>query len=146
MRSFLKFLGVLFILALVAGLAAWVWAGRAAGPTLQIRQPEKFIGQASALELMVEAPGGRFSQITVAVEQNGKTLPVFALGQPAQADVKQDTAERIYISRPIGKRNIPELQPGAARIVVRASRPVLYGLRQAEATALRRVQVPLESP
>src|SRR5262249_53009502 len=76
----------------------------------------------------------------------GKTLPVFALGQPAQANVKQDTAERIYISRLIGKRNIPELQPGPARIVVRAARPVLYGLRQAESTASRDVQVRLEPP
>jgi hypothetical protein len=146
MRTFLKFIGVLFILALVAGAGAWFWAGRAAGPTLEIRQPDKFIGQATALELMVEAPEGRFSQIDVVVEQNGKTLPVFALGQPAEADVKQDSAERIYISRQIGKRNIPELQPGAARIVVRASRPVLYGLRQAESTATRDVQVRLEPP
>src|SRR2546425_6517296 len=160
MRAFLKFLGVLVVLALVAGLGAWVWAGRAVGPSVQIRQPENFIGQTTALEVMVEAPGGRFTQINVAVEQNGKTLPVFVLGQPAQAgvsaarvlrggveaDVKQDTAERIYISRPIGKRNIPELQPGAARIVVRASRPVLYGLRQAESTAARDVQVRLEPP
>ncbi len=146
MRVFLKFIGVLFILALAAGLGAWFWAGRAAGPTLQIRQPDKFIGQATAFELMVEAPEGRFGQIDVAVEQNGKTLPVFALGQPSQADVKQDTAERIYISRQIGKRNIPELQPGAARIVVRASRPVLFGLRQAESRAARDVQVRLEPP
>jgi murein DD-endopeptidase MepM/ murein hydrolase activator NlpD len=146
MRAFLKFLGVLVILALVTVLGAWFWAGRAAGPTLQIRQPDKFIGQATAFELMVEAPEGRFSEINVAVEQNGKTLPVFALGQPSQADVKQDTAERIYISRPIGKRNIPELQSGAARIVVRASRPVLFGLRQAESTAARDVQVRLEPP
>jgi murein DD-endopeptidase MepM/ murein hydrolase activator NlpD len=146
MRAFVKFVGVLLILALVASLGAWFWAGRAVGPTLEIRQPDKFVGQATALELMVEAPEGRFSQIDVSVEQNGKTLPVFALGQPSQADVKQDSAERIYISRPIGKRNIPELQEGAARIVVRASRPVLYALRNAESTATRDVQVRLEPP
>jgi murein DD-endopeptidase MepM/ murein hydrolase activator NlpD len=48
--------------------------------------------------------------------------------------------------RPIGKRTIPELQQGAARIVVRATRPVLFGLRQAESTTTRDVQVRLEPP
>ena len=48
--------------------------------------------------------------------------------------------------RPIGKQAIPDLQAGPARIVVRASRPVLYGLRQAESTATRDVQVRLEPP
>ena len=48
--------------------------------------------------------------------------------------------------RPIGKRAIPELKSGPARIVVRAARPVLYGLRQAESTATRDVQVRLEPP
>src|SRR6185437_1435094 len=39
-----------------------------------------------------------------------------------------------------------DLQPGAARIIVRARRPVLYGLRQAESTATRDVQVRLQPP
>ena len=34
--------------------------------------------------------------------------------------------------RPVGKLAIPELKSGAARLVVRAARPVLYGLRHAE--------------
>lgn len=146
MRVLLKFLFFLLVAALIVGAGAWIWAGREAGPTITIRQPEKFVGQTSSLDLAVEAPGGQFSRIDVSVEQNGKTFPVFALGQPAQAQVKQDTANRIYIIRPIGKRAIPELQPGNARIVVRASRPVLYGMRQVESNAARDVQVRLEPP
>ena len=60
--------------------------------------------------------------------------------------MKQETAERIYIMRPVGKRDIPELQAGPARIVVRAARPVLYGWRQAESEATRDVEVRLEPP
>src|SRR6266481_2161893 len=97
MRTLLKFVLFLVVLALIVGGGAWVWAGRAEGPAIQIRQPEKFIGQATSLDLMVEAPQGRFSRIDVAIEQKGKTLPVFALGQPASADVKQDSANRIYV-------------------------------------------------
>jgi murein DD-endopeptidase MepM/ murein hydrolase activator NlpD len=48
--------------------------------------------------------------------------------------------------RPVGKRAIPDLEAGAARIVVRASRPVLYGFRQIESTVSQDVQVRLEQP
>ena len=48
--------------------------------------------------------------------------------------------------RPVGKTAIPDLQSGPARIVVRASRPVLYGLRDVESTTTRDVQVRLEPP
>jgi murein DD-endopeptidase MepM/ murein hydrolase activator NlpD len=146
MRALGKFLLFLVLLAAIIAGGAWFWASRQPGPTIAIRQPEKFVGQTTSLELSVEAPDGQFSRIDVAVEQNGRTLPVFALGQPSDAALKQDTAERIYIMRPIGKRAIPELQEGPARIVVRASRPVLRGLRQAESTAIRDVQVRLQPP
>ena len=146
MRALVRFLFFLIVLALIVAGGAWIWAGRQPGPTITIRQPEKFVGQVSQLELAVEAPGGQFSRIDVALEQNGKAFPVFALGQPAAAEVKQDSAERLFIMRPIGKRAIPELQEGNARIVVRAARPVLYQMRQAESTATRDVQVRLQPP
>ena len=146
MRPFVKFLAVLVVLVVIVGGGAWVWAGRAAGPTVEIRQPGGFIGQASTLELMVEAPQGRFSAIDVSLEQNGRTYPVFTLDQPEQATTRQDGADRLYLMRPIGKRAVPELQAGAARIVVRAARPVLYGMRNAETTSSRDVQVRLEPP
>ena len=145
MRALLKFLVFLIIAAALVAGGAWVWAGGQPGPTITIRQPEKFIGQTSSLEAAVEAPGGQFSRIDVEVEQNGKTFPVFALAQP-QGEVKQDSADRIYIMRPVGKRAIPELQNGKARIVVRAARPVLYNMRHAESTATRDVEVRLDPP
>jgi hypothetical protein len=140
-----KFLAFLVVLALVFG-GAWLWAGRAEGPRIELRQPEKFIGQATPLDLVVEAPGGQFSRVDITLEQNGRTYPVFTLNQPEQGGVKQESAERLFIVRQVGKRDIPELQAGKARIVVRAARPVLYGLRQAESEASRDVEVRLEPP
>ena len=48
--------------------------------------------------------------------------------------------------RPVGKLAIPELKSGTARLVVRAARPVLYGLRHAETVVTRDLQVRLEPP
>jgi murein DD-endopeptidase MepM/ murein hydrolase activator NlpD len=146
MRALLKFVALLVVLCAVVYAGAWLWAGRAAGPVIEIRQPGKFLGQTNNLELMVDSPGGQFSSIDVALEQNGKSYPVFALDQQNQATVKQESADRLYIIRPVGKRAVPELQAGAARIVVHASRPVVYGIRQAESVATKDVQVRLQPP
>lgn len=146
MRALLSSLGVLLLLTIVVLGGAWLWAGRAAGPGIEIRQPGAFIGQASSLELMVASPDGRFSSIEVVIEQNGKTFPVFTLDQQQGSAVRQESADRLYIIRPIGKRAIPGLQAGSARIVVRAARPVVYGIRQAASAATQDVQVRLEPP
>jgi len=50
------------------------------------------------------------------------------------------------VMRPIGKRAIPGLQQGPARIVVHAQRPLLRGWRQATTDATHDVQVRLEPP
>jgi murein DD-endopeptidase MepM/ murein hydrolase activator NlpD len=146
MRALVKFLLFVVVLAAIITAGAWFWASGQPGPTIVIRQPGKFIGQNTSLELSVEAPAGQFTTIDVAVEQNGRTMPVFALGQPSTEGMKQDTADRIYIIRPVGKRAIADLQEGTARVVVKATRPVLFGLRQAESTAFRDLQVRLQPP
>ena len=145
MRAFLRFVVFLLVLAVLVGAGAWFWAGRSAGPTITIRQPGKFVGQNSSLELMAEAPEGKFTSIDVTVEQSGKTFPVFTLDQP-QGDIRQESAERLYVMRPVGKKAIPDLQSGPARIVINASRPVLFGLRNVSSTTTHDVTVRLEPP
>jgi murein DD-endopeptidase MepM/ murein hydrolase activator NlpD len=141
-----KFLAIVVLLGGAGGGGAWFWAGRQPGPTIEIQQPDRFIGQSTSLELMVQSPDGQFAAVDVRLEQGDQSLEVFSLAQPAQGEVRQDTAEQIYIIRPVGKQDIPELQPGPARIVVRASRPVLYGLREAESQLARDVEIRLEPP
>src|SRR5215216_122919 len=146
MRTLLKLLLFLVLICIVVVGGAWFWGGRMAGPTLQLRQPDKFIGQATPLELMVDSPGGKFSRVDVTLEQNGRSLPVFTLDQQSSASVKQETADRLYVMRQVGKRTVPDLQNGQARIVVRAARPVIFGLREAESSLTRDVQVRLQPP
>jgi murein DD-endopeptidase MepM/ murein hydrolase activator NlpD len=136
----------LIVVAVVVGGGAWFWAGRMDGPTIEIRQPGEFIGQTTMLELMVGSPGGQFSSVLVTVEQEGRSFEVFNLDQPAQGSLKQDSAERVYVMRPVGKRAIGDLKEGQARIVVTASRPVLYGMRDVASTVTRDVKVRLQPP
>src|ERR1044071_5007964 len=122
MRPLLKLVLSLFAICIVVVVGAWFWGGRMAGPALQLRQPDKFIGQATPLELMVESPGGKFSRVAVTLEQNGTSFPVVTLDQQSSATVKQETADRLYVMRQVGRKTMPDLQNGQARIVVHAAR------------------------
>jgi murein DD-endopeptidase MepM/ murein hydrolase activator NlpD len=146
MRALMKFLFLIIAIAVVVGAGAWFWAGRGEGPQIDVRQPEKYVGQTSTAELVVTSPDGQFSRVEVVVEQGERTFPVFDLAQPGEATVRQEAADKLYVIRPIGKQALPELQPGPARLVVRAARPVLYGMRQLESEAVRDLEVRLEPP
>ncbi len=146
MRAFLKILLVLVVLALAVLAGGYLWAGRQPGPTITVKQPEKFVGQGGSIEVTIEAPGGRFTGVEAVAEQNGKRLPVFALADPTSAQVTQETADRLFIIRPFGKRALPELRPGPMTLTVTAARPVFFGLRQARTRVTRDLQVRLEPP
>ncbi len=139
------FLGILLILVVAAGLA-FVVAGRAAAPSIQVLQPAKMIGVDATLDVTVEAPKARFSRLDITLEQNGRITPLFSLAAPGVATLTQETPDRIRISRPVGKRALPDLQAGAARIVVTAARTTLFGLRTKEANAIREVTARFNPP
>jgi murein DD-endopeptidase MepM/ murein hydrolase activator NlpD len=145
MRAFFRFVLLLLLLAAVVLAGAWFWAGRSPGPTVDVKQPQKFIGQAGTLEMSVQAPEGRLTRLEAVLEQDGQTHPIYEL-EPGAASNTATPAEQLLISRPIGRRAIPALKSGAATIRVRAARPVFYGLREVETTVTRDVQVRLEPP
>jgi murein DD-endopeptidase MepM/ murein hydrolase activator NlpD len=138
-------LALVAVLALAAG-GAFLYAGRMPGPSIEISKPDKFIGQSTPLEVVVTAPKGELSALRIAVEQGGKAIPVATLADLPGDAIKQEQADRLRVTRDVGKQSLGDLQAGDARIVVTASRPVLYGLRQAESTATRDVKVRLERP
>ena len=142
----LRWLATLVLIVLVAAGAAYLIAGRGEPPRLTIDKPEKFVGQQSALEVTAEAPGARFTSLTIAVEQNGKSVPLFTLLGGPTANITQLDRNRLHISRPFGKQAVPELQPGAAQIVVSATRPSFLNLRTLSSRVTKEVQVRLEPP
>jgi len=146
--------GLLFIAALAAGVT-YVVAGRGAPPRLTINKPDRPVGQAGSLDVTAEAPNAKFTTLTIALEQNGKSVPLFTLDAAAvaaSATAGQDASvtavdrNQIRISRPLGKQSVPELQSGAARIVVTATRPSFLNLRTLTSTASKDFQVRLEPP
>ncbi len=137
----------ILIALIVLGVGAavlWVNAGRAPGPAIEISGPE-IIGQTGEITVAVTAPRGALTSLDVALTQGDSTTPVFSLAPQSVADLKVD-GDRVTVTRPTGKRVVADLKGGAARVTVSAVRPVLFGFRQASATATRDIQVRLAPP
>lgn len=147
MRFLLRTLLLLIIVgALVLG-GAYLYAGTLPGPSIDITNPEKYVGQSTQLEFSVDTPQGEFTAIEATLEQGGQSTTIFSTDpsqQPA-GEVKQES-ERMYVIRPIGRQAVSTLENGPARITVTASRPVFYGIRTARSTVTRDLEVRLDPP
>ena len=137
---------IIVLLALGIGAAvAWVNAGRAPGPEIEIAGPA-VVGQTGEIEVTVTAPKGTLTAFTVSLEQNGTTTAVYSLAPETAGELRRPTDDSVRIVKPTGKRAMPSLEQGAARVTVTAVRPVLFGLREASATATRDINVRLTPP
>jgi murein DD-endopeptidase MepM/ murein hydrolase activator NlpD len=136
---------ILVLLALGAGVA-WFVAGRAEGPVIEITQPSKAIGQTGELVVVVDTPEGQLSKLDIVLEQNGKQTPLFSLTGTAAAQMTREGDHRLRVTRPIGKRDVAELEAGKAQILVTAVRPVLFGYREAQSNANRDIEIRLTPP
>jgi murein DD-endopeptidase MepM/ murein hydrolase activator NlpD len=139
------FIVLIVLLAGGAG-AAWYFAGRGPGPTIEIAQPTKAVGQTGELAVNVDAPGGRLVRLDVSLEQNGRSVPLFSLSGGGPAQLTREGEDRVRVTGAVGKRQFPELESGTARIVVTAVRPVLFGYREVQSTATRDLEVRLIPP
>src|ERR1044071_1457523 len=108
MMESMRWLAGLFVLLLVGFAGIYIASARAAPPGLVINQPSgRFIGQTGALDVIAEDPNAAFSALTIAIEQNGQTIPIFALGDSSQAQVLTPVdRNHVRINQPIGKANI----------------------------------------
>src|SRR5579864_5786211 len=103
--------GLVFFGVVTLG-AAYFIAGRGTPPVLRIDKPERMVGQAGTLEVVAEATRARLTTLTITLEQNGRTTPLFSLEGPQSANVTQVDPHRIRVSRPFGKQSVSELQSG----------------------------------
>ncbi len=136
----------LIVGSLLVVAVLYVAAGRSTPARITINKPDRPIGQAGTLEVVAEAPVAKLTSLSIVLEQNGKSFPLYSLGTAGAADATTVDANHLRISRPIGKQSVPDLQSGAARIVVSATRTSFLNLRTIHSTASRDVQVRLEPP
>jgi hypothetical protein len=137
-------LGLILALLIAAGVA-FVIAGRAPAPTIQIVKPEKFVGLSTPVDITIDPHGGPLTALVVTFEQNGKQTPLYTLGQTGGPELKNEGGKYHLVSD-VGKQKIPALQTGPARITVTSARTALHGLRTLQSQATHDVSVRLERP
>ncbi len=147
-----KLLVLVVVLSVIAG-GAFVAAGFAAVPVIHINKPEKFVGAATPLDVLIEAPNGRVGALAIEFEQGGTRTSLMstsdALGQAGVgtgSPITQDGPNQLRMTPTVGRDQVPGLKSGPARIIVTASRPVLYGIRHVQSQATKDVTVRLERP
>ncbi len=138
-------IAVVVLAASVAG-GAWYFAGQEPGPVLQLRGPGAAIGHQMTVEIAATAPLGRIKRLEALLEQNGQSIPLVSLASPEDATLTQETPERMRIVRAIPASALAGLKDGPARIVITATRPVFYGLRDAQTRMVYTVNVRLKKP
>jgi murein DD-endopeptidase MepM/ murein hydrolase activator NlpD len=141
----IRWLVALAIVAAAAAGALYYAAGRATPPALTIDKPERSIGKTGRLEITARAPGARFTVLSAAIEQNGRSIPLYAIDNPQSATTTTE-GDVLRVTRDLGKSSVPELQQGAARLVVEATRLSFLGLRQVSSRTDKEIQVRLEPP
>ena len=140
-------LAAVLVLLLIVAAGVFIYAGRLPGPAVDITSPSAFVGRSTPLDVVIDAGGAPLTLIDVTFEQNGTVTPILRReAGAADSHVSDDGPGRARITHLIGRDNVPELASGPARVVVRASRPVLFGLREVSTTAARDVTVRLEPP
>ena len=145
----MKFLAALLLIVLIAAGGVWIYAGRQPGPTIDIARPAKWVGATTTVQVGVA--GQKLKSVSIVFEQNGKQTTLYTIAPgtgstTGQGDVKQDAPGRETITTTISRQTVPDLKTGAGRIVVTASAPVVRGIRTAQTTATKDVQVRLEKP
>jgi murein DD-endopeptidase MepM/ murein hydrolase activator NlpD len=145
-RFVIRWLVLLVVIAVAAIAGTYALAGRGAPPRVTIEKPDRFVGQAGTLEVVVDAPVARLSSLTMVLEQGGRTTPLFALDATQGAVVTEIDPGHLRVSRPLGKASVPALQAGAARVIVSVARPSFLKLRTLASVASRDFQVRLEPP
>jgi len=144
--SFKVLLAFVLALLLAGGGVTFYYAGQEPGPLVKIDKPAAIGGGALALDLSVDAVGTTLRRLDAVLEQQGRTIPVFSLASPGTARFAQETPERIRITQELPASAVAGLRDGPARMVVTASRDVLFGFRRAESTTVRELTVRLTPP
>lgn len=140
-------LAVVVTLLLVVVGGVFLYAGRLPGPAIDLSSPAAFVGRSTPLDVLIDAQGSSVSSVEVLFEQNGVQTPLLTRGA-GQADrhVTDDGPGRVRVTHVVGRESVPGLVSGPARLIITASRPVLFGLRQAATAMAWDVTVRLEPP
>ena len=140
------FAAAALVLLLVGGIVTYYYAGQEPGPLVKVVKPAAIGGGAVTLDITVDSLGSTLRRLDVAIDQQGRVFRLFSLDAPGQARFTQETPDRIRVTQESPAAALTGLRDGPARLVVTASRDVLFGVRRTESVETRELAVRLSPP
>ncbi|MFN8058735.1 MAG: M23 family metallopeptidase [Vicinamibacterales bacterium] len=135
------------LLAIVLGaVGAFWWTSRTPAPDLEATTSTAVVGQESTLNVVVDTHGGQLSQLDIALEQGGTVTPLFALPGNEETKLTQLDANRIQLTRAIGRKAVATLKDGSAVVHVTATTPITFGWRARTSSLSKALTVRLTPP
>lgn len=131
-------LKLVIVLALIAGIA-WFVVGRWYAPSVEIRQPTRFVGSNAQYEFTVSAPEAELADLRVTFEQNGQVTEL----QPAEITPE---GNGVVVRGPIGRGVLRNVQEGPGTLRVSVSRMAFDRVRTKAAEAEKDLEVRLRPP
>ena len=141
-----KLLALLVVVVLVA-VGLFFFAGRLPGPVITVATPGPWLGASTPLDVLVEGPAVEEGDVRVTFEQGGtESVLIDTAADINGRQVAADGEGRMRVTHVIDRDNVPGFASGQGRLVVTATRPVLFGLRQVATSHAQDVTVRLEPP
>jgi murein DD-endopeptidase MepM/ murein hydrolase activator NlpD len=122
----------------------WFMAGNAPGPVLTFLEPTA-VGRVGELVLAIETPGGKLNDLEVTLDQGDLHVQVASLTAGTATTVAEGE-DRLILRAPLGRENYEQLREGEATLTAHAVRPVLFGYREVEGSAMHEFRVSLRPP
>ena len=99
MRFLIRALVYLTLAAIAVLVGIWAVAAYQPGPIIEVKSPEKYVGQNTPLEFFVDTPGTQPTRVDVVLEQEGQQTPLFSLdpSRSISGNVKQESANRRWV-------------------------------------------------
>jgi murein DD-endopeptidase MepM/ murein hydrolase activator NlpD len=144
--SFRTILVLVGTLCLGAGTIATYLVAQEPGPLVTIHQPTAMGGHSFTVDVSIDTHGSRLGELQAWVEQGGRRRSIPGLVAATTAAITQETRERVRITQTIATASVGGLTDGPARLIVAATRPVLFGLRHPKTEIGRDVQIRLTPP
>jgi hypothetical protein len=140
------FAAAALVLLLIGGVVTYYYAGQEPGPLVKVEKPAAIGGGPVTLDITVDSLGSTLRRLDVAIDQQGRVFRLFSLDAPGQARFTQETPDRIRVTQESPAAALTGLRDGPARLVVTASRDVLFGVRRTESVETRDLAVRLSPP
>ena len=135
----MRFLVKLLVLVAIVAAAGWFFISRSFAPSIEIRQPDRFVGANGQYEIAITAPETELTDLKVTFEQEGQVTELTPASTVAEGGV-------LIVRGPLGRAVLRGVKEGTGKLRVSAARMAYGRVRTNAASVEKDLEVRLQPP